>query len=111
MAVVIRILLGVRMSKNIQILLAQFGGKHLLSVADLAVLFGWREQNVRDYIADGVFPISTFKVGHLRKAKLTDVADYLDSLKAVEQPKRVGRRTAQEKIDAAARRGSEAVHG
>ena len=99
------------MSKNLKALLAQFQGKHLLSVADLAIVFGWREQNARNYISQGLLPVPTRIVGKTRKALLTDVADYLDSLETIEQPKRVGRRTAQEKIDAAARRGSEAVHG
>lgn len=85
-------------SSSLVLLERLFPGRVAIPVPELAQAIGLAAQTIRNRISDGTFPIPTIKQGAFRYALLTDVAQYLDSLRAqATRPKR-GRPTKASQI-------------
>lgn len=94
------------MSVTLEILLARYSNKMLLSVEDMSNILGISQITIRNQLCEERFPIPTFKQGSRRVAHVHDVADYIDSLKS--PPKRRGPKTKAERIAAAQAAGGAA---
>jgi len=75
-----------------------FPGRIAIPVPELSTAIGLAAQTIRNRISDGTFQIPTIKQGAFRYALISDVAAYLDSLRAqATRPKR-GRPTKASQI-------------
>lgn len=95
------------MSVTLEILLARYGNKLLMTVEDMSNILGVSQITIRNQLCEERFPIPTFKQGSRRVAHVHDVADYIDSLKAPQ--KRRGPKTKAERIAAAAQQAGGAA--
>ncbi len=59
------------------LLLAQYG-KAVVSIEEVAPLFGWVPKTAQNRVCAGTFPVHTFKLGHHICVRIQDLAEYID---------------------------------
>lgn len=89
-------------------LLNQFGGALLIRPAMAASIIGMARQTLYNQIAVGTFPIPLLKTSTGRKIKVSDLANYIDSLQQIPiakpaAPVQAGRPNRVEQASAKAR--------
>lgn len=67
---------------TLQILLAKFNGQILIPLVRASESIGIPGQTARNQLTDGTFPIPTVKRDSRRFIHISDLADYVESLRA-----------------------------
>lgn len=89
-----------KISSSLQILLARFNGQILIPFALASESAGIQEQTARNKLSCGKFPIKTVMNGSRRFIHISDLADYIESLRAESLKPKRGRPTKASKFKA-----------
>lgn len=87
-----------QIGSTLQILLAQFNGQVLIPLVKASTSVGIPEQTARNRLASGNFPIPTILNGSRRFIHVTDLADYVESLRSESSKPKRGRKTKASKF-------------
>ena len=89
-----------QISSTILILLARFDGRLLIPFIPAAVSAGFKEQTARNQLSNNSFPIKTELRGSRRFIHISDLAEYIDSLRVESSKPKRGRPLKQSKFKA-----------
>lgn len=85
------------LNTTIEILLARFNGQVLIPFASASKSVGIPEQTARNRLVSGNFPIPTVLNGSRRFIHISDLANYVESLRDKSQKTKKGRPTKASK--------------
>lgn len=86
-------------NSTLQILLARFSGQILIPFASAAECAGFKQQTARNLLSAKKFPISSVLNGSRRFIHISDLANYVESLRSP-PPKKRGPKTKASKFQA-----------
>jgi len=89
-----------QISSTLQILLARFHGQILIPFTSAAEAAGIQIQTARNKLSSGTFPIKTVLNGSRRFIHVSDLADYIETLRAESSKSKRGRPTKSSKFKA-----------
>lgn len=88
------------LSSTLQILLARFGSQVLIPLAEASSTVGISTQTARNKLSNGTFPMPTVTVGSRRFVHVSDIADFVESLRENSAKPKRGRPTKASKYAA-----------
>jgi len=94
-------------TSTIQLLMARFNGQILIPFVDAVTSAGFQEQTARNMMYKGKFPIPTLLSGSRRFVHIEDLAQFIEGLRAQNQPQAKTRRGRPTKASIMAERGVE----
>jgi hypothetical protein len=89
-----------KISSTLQILLARFNGQVLIPFAPASESVGIPEQTARNKLSNDTYPIRTVMYGSRRFIHISDLANFVESLRAESLKPTRGRPTKASKIQA-----------
>lgn len=87
-------------SPTLQILLARFHGQVLIPFAPASESVGIPEQTARNMLSRGKYPLKTVTIGSRRFIHISDLADFVESLRSESPKSKRGRPTKASKFQA-----------
>lgn len=88
------------LSSTLQILLARFNGQVLIPFVSASESVGIPAQTARNKLSDGTYPMPTITNGARRYVHISDLADFVESLRVKSAKPKLGRPTKASKFHA-----------